>query len=241
MTEEAPPYGPPYQRISEICTTALAETTRTAPALFDVITGRLAAAGIMIERKETAKARTEHPNLVAVVQLQQEAEYLDYILLEGEEFNVYPYDGEVLATLISEEDALNFEPPLDPADLVHLRFVNRDGKKFYDENDVCLAGERKNREREAKRAAQRVLTIELPDEFLELCEEVKTPPAAVLRGFIADLCDLRSGDYHTNGSDERDLAERYFERCGYRFMAKWNREEAAGTPEEVKAGLGGCR
>lgn len=221
MTEEMTPYGPSYQRISEICTTALAETSRTDPGLFDVITGRLAAAGIAIARKETSKARAEYPNLVAVVQLLQHDEYLEYILLEGDQFNVYPWDGEVLATLISEKEALHLsEPPLDLADLVQLRFVDRDGVKFYDEDDVCQVYERKKQEREAERTAQRVVTLELPEEFLELCEEVKTPPATVLRGFIADLCDLRSGDYVTNGSDERDMAERYFERCGYRFMAR---------------------
>ncbi|HBG05251.1 MAG: hypothetical protein A2075_20950 [Geobacteraceae bacterium GWC2_58_44] len=75
----------------------------------------------------------------------------------------------------------------------------------------------KEAEKKKEREARRVVTLELPDEFLDLCDMVQIDPAEVLRGFVADLCDLRSGEYHTNGSDERYLAEQYFERCGYRW------------------------
>jgi hypothetical protein len=221
MVEEMTPYGPTYQRISQICATALAESSRTDPGLFDVITGRLAAAGIIIDRKESQKARSEDPNLVAVVQLLQGEEYLEYIELEGDGFDVYAYDGEVLASLVEEKKALYLcDPPLEPADLDRLRFLERDGLRFVNEDDLWQIFAKKEEERKAKREAMRTVSLVLPDEFLELCAEVKTDPAVVIRGFIADLCDLREGDYWTNGGDERDHAEQYFERCGYRCMAR---------------------
>lgn len=64
----------------------------------------------------------------------------------------------------------------------------------------------------------------LPSEFLELCESNKTSPREVLHGFIADLCELRNlvnnpraDELSSNGSDERMLADQYFDRVGYRY------------------------
>jgi hypothetical protein len=65
------------------------------------------------------------------------------------------------------------------------------------------------------------IRLGLPNEFIALCNEVRMTPAAVLHGFIADLCRLRRTDgprddgLVSNGSDERMLALQYFERCGY--------------------------
>jgi hypothetical protein len=65
------------------------------------------------------------------------------------------------------------------------------------------------------------ITLRLPPEFIAQCEEDGVEPDAVLRGFIADLCGLRSGEYVTHGSDERNLAEMYYDRVGYPY---WHRE-----------------
>jgi len=220
MTEEPTPYGSTYQKIFDICVAALAESSPTDPALFDTITGRLAAIGIVINRKETQKGRAQNPNLVVVVQLQHQEAYLEYIELSGEDFDIYAYDGDVLVDLLTESEALRLcEPPLGPGDLEGVRYLERDGTQHFVEDDIRRIFERKEAQRMAKREEARTVCLNLPDAFLELCEEVKTDPQTVLRGFMADLCNLRSGDYSTNGSDERDLAERYFERCGYRFMA----------------------
>lgn len=66
------------------------------------------------------------------------------------------------------------------------------------------------------------LTIELPPEFVALCERDGVTPEVVLRGFIADLCRLmnyvsapRADGYSSNGSDERRMAREYYERVGY--------------------------
>ena len=67
------------------------------------------------------------------------------------------------------------------------------------------------------------LTIELPEEFLELCKRDHTTPETVLRGFIGDLCATtsmnfdrpRDDGYGSNGSDERECAWRYYDRAGY--------------------------
>jgi hypothetical protein len=66
------------------------------------------------------------------------------------------------------------------------------------------------------------ITIELPPEFIQLCERDQVKPEVVLRGFIADLCGImnwshapRADGYSSNGSDERQRAEDYYERVGY--------------------------
>lgn len=66
------------------------------------------------------------------------------------------------------------------------------------------------------------ITIELPDEFIDLCKRDHTTPETVLRGFIADLCsiqslasDPRADGYQSNGSDERQCAWEYYDRAGY--------------------------
>ena len=71
----------------------------------------------------------------------------------------------------------------------------------------------------------RVISVALAAEFVELCERDKVQPETVLRGFIADLCGLmnwvrnpRADGYSSNGSDERDLAEHYYDRVGYPYF-----------------------
>lgn len=70
-----------------------------------------------------------------------------------------------------------------------------------------------------------ILTIALPPEFTELCEHDGIQPEVVLRGFIADLCSLmnwsnnpRADGYSSNGSDERNYAEAYYDRVGYPYI-----------------------
>ena len=73
----------------------------------------------------------------------------------------------------------------------------------------------------------KLLTIELPPEFIALCSQDNVPPEVVLRGFIADLCELtswvnnpRADGYSNNGSDERRYAMEYYERVGYPWLFK---------------------
>lgn len=72
------------------------------------------------------------------------------------------------------------------------------------------------------------LTIELPEEFIELCGEDGIEPETVLRGFIADLCYIinwaknpRKDGYSSNGSDERRMAREYYERVGYPYWKEY--------------------
>lgn len=71
------------------------------------------------------------------------------------------------------------------------------------------------------------LTIELPAEFVRLCERDGVTSETVLRGFIADLAGImnwqanpREDGYSSNGSDERQMAWDYYERVGYPY---WHR------------------
>ena len=68
------------------------------------------------------------------------------------------------------------------------------------------------------------IVIDLPDEFIELCEADGIEPKTVLRGFIADLAEImnwasnpRADGYSSNGSDERRMAREYYERVGYPY------------------------
>ncbi len=72
------------------------------------------------------------------------------------------------------------------------------------------------------------ITLELPAEFIALCEEDGTDPQTVLRGFIADLCEImnwasdpREDGYCSNGSDERMMARAYYERVGYPYWKQY--------------------
>jgi len=70
------------------------------------------------------------------------------------------------------------------------------------------------------------ITIDLPDEFIDVCKADNVDPEVVLRGFVADLSqiinwvsDPRDDGYSSNGSDERMMARAYYERVGYPY---WN-------------------
>jgi len=207
------------ERAEEICTRMLKENAPTDPTLFERITNQLAAAGVEIDRAATTKARAESPNVIAVFKSEDSDEGLDYIEVLDGEATFWGYSGEIQTALLTEEQIHNDydDPAITQGDLACLRFIERDGQKLYDEADLTAISEKKEKESSARRETQRTLTLTLPDDFLKLCEEVNTTPAAVLEGFIADLCDLREGPYVTNGSDERLFAEQYFDRCGYRF------------------------
>ena len=73
------------------------------------------------------------------------------------------------------------------------------------------------------------IPLELPAEFIALCEEDQIDPQTVLRGFIADLCaimnwvsDPRADGYSSHGSDERELARAYYEWVGYPYWKEWS-------------------
>ncbi len=64
------------------------------------------------------------------------------------------------------------------------------------------------------------LTFNVPMEFVQLAATRGLSPEQVLRGFIADLCELqnyfvlpREDGLSSHGSDERSLAREYFERA----------------------------
>ena len=75
-----------------------------------------------------------------------------------------------------------------------------DGNRISDKEDVSM---------------ERTLTLKLPQDFIDLCEEMEVEPGRLLKSFVADLCDLSEGEYNTDGSDERMYAWQYVERCGY--------------------------
>lgn len=64
------------------------------------------------------------------------------------------------------------------------------------------------------------ITLRIPPEFVRECRSVQLSPEAVLRGFIGDLTGIqnylhhpRTDGYGSNGSDERDYAEAWFNRA----------------------------
>ena len=95
----------------------------------------------------------------------------------------------------------------------------------------------------------RCLTLQLPPEFVALCESDGVTPEQVLRGFIADLAgimnwaaDPRADGYSSNGSDERDHAESYIERAWGHMreeaeQAQRSREEAQEYEDECGEAL----
>lgn len=209
-------------RVEAICKEALKGGSPTDPSLFDRITDEIAAAGLLINRDATANVRKESPNIVAVYSESQSPDSLVFLEIFGEDVGTYDYYDGVYAVLIPASKISWYyeDPELTTVDLAELRFIERDGERWYDTADLDTIATRKKAEAKARREAMRNLTMVLPDEFLQICQEVDATPAAILEGFIADLCHLEEAPYFTNGSDERLFAEQYFERCGYRFMAE---------------------
>lgn len=214
-----------FEKVEAICAAAAATMDATDPAAFTALTAQLVEAGIPVDEERTRAVREQSPNTVAV--FVDEYEQPNYIHWDtaGASFVIYGYyDDPQIVNLCTEEQALmsydGDEAPLSPEDLAPLRSIVKDGVTHYDSDDVDLVHHRKLEERKRRRDEARTITLSLPDKFLNLCEECKVEPAQVLRGFVADLCRLEEGDYITNGSDERDLASQYFDRCGYWFMAQ---------------------
>ena len=74
---------------------------------------------------------------------------------------------------------------------------------------------------------KRILILDLPPEFIALCQRDNVAPEVVLRGFIADLAEIinwannpRTDGYSSNGSDERRYAMEYYERVGHPWLHK---------------------
>ena len=66
------------------------------------------------------------------------------------------------------------------------------------------------------------ITLELPPQFVALCQADGVPPTIVLRGFIADLAGITgwfndpfTGGYCSNGTSAGLCARWYYERVGY--------------------------
>ena len=94
-----------------------------------------------------------------------------------------------------------------------------------------------DQKREIATIKPRTFTLQLSDadtqRIYEKAYRDGTTPAAVLEGFIGDLCD---GTY-SHGSDERMYAEQYYDRCCYDLMKDntfliWAMNE--GYIEEIK-------
>jgi hypothetical protein len=78
-----------------------------------------------------------------------------------------------------------------------------------------------------KHSRKRKITLDLPPEFIAVCQADGVDPKDVLRGFIADLGEImnwqsapREDGYSSNGSDERRMAREYYERVGYPWWHK---------------------
>jgi len=66
------------------------------------------------------------------------------------------------------------------------------------------------------------IDVELPVEFIALCERDNLQAPEVIRDFIADLCGIvpwrgapRSDGYSSTGCDGRDRAWEYYEAVGF--------------------------
>lgn len=71
------------------------------------------------------------------------------------------------------------------------------------------------RKKDAATIRPRAFMLELSDgdmdDFIRISKECGTTPERILQGFICDLID----GTQTHGSDERDLAQQYIDRCSF--------------------------
>lgn len=92
----------------------------------------------------------------------------------------------------------------------------------------------------------RSFTLKLSDadvqRLYELAYTNGTTPAEIIEGFIMDLV----GGTYTHGSDERELAQAYFDRCNYDFgmqgtflswlLTEWRLDEMADALKDLQEG-----
>lgn len=91
----------------------------------------------------------------------------------------------------------------------------------------------------------KLLCIEIPQEFVDLCKSDNIEPHRVLRGFIADLCEIQSWQrdprddgYSSNGSDERLMAREYYDRVGYPFWPGGSKDPGGYTKDGIEYPFG---
>ena len=94
------------------------------------------------------------------------------------------------------------------------------GWRLGDHRLTAKAGVIPGQNGDVRREDTKPIRLDIPREFLELCAAHKLTPATVLRGYIADLCELqnwvrcpREDEYCSNGSDERSMAQAHFYRA----------------------------
>lgn len=76
----------------------------------------------------------------------------------------------------------------------------------------------RNQKQEIATIKERTLTIKLSDaDVMRVCKKAGAHNITVAQMVESYLQDLVHGTY-TNGSDEREYANAYFERCGYSWM-----------------------
>jgi hypothetical protein len=119
-------------------------------------------------------------------------------------FSFHPYPDQRLCRVVIEDDPQR----------------NLWGWRIEDRHFAAKAGIVPGRDGLVVAEDTETLVINIPREFIDLCEKARLHPKTVVRGFIADLCELmnwaycpREDDYSSNGSDERRMAQLYFERA----------------------------
>lgn len=86
------------------------------------------------------------------------------------------------------------------------------------------------------------VVLRVPPEFLRECRRVQHKPEDVLRGFIADVAEIRdemrrprADGYSSNGSDERELAAAWLDRAYGLDAIDIDAAEAADAEREERA------
>ena len=217
-----------YDRLCELAQNIMRRRPElTGAALYDAVTAVLVDTGFEVDHRETEILRSTRPHGVTVLEVGGEPVLLTF---DDDGFSMWDFTPEDVPELVAEADACNefYDkltelPALTAEDLSSLLFVKVFGGRFYEYNDLMELVLKKEDERQQRWDEQRSTTIELPDEFLLLCEQYGLTPQAALRGFIADVCGIknyssnpRQDGYCSNGSDEREQARAYFDRAHWR-------------------------
>jgi hypothetical protein len=127
------------ETIKCICSEEMQKSGPTDPGLFDRLTKELLAAGIKVDAGLTLTARAESPNVVAV--FEDDSDEKSYVEIEDRDAFIYPYDEGVLVELVTIHDFA--DTGLTREDLACLRYLERDGERFYDESDINILFSRK--------------------------------------------------------------------------------------------------
>jgi hypothetical protein len=200
-----------FKEMSDLCYAEMAENSKAhGTALRDAIAKRLANEGVPVDVERTLFLRNNDPNGIAILEIG--GVKMRFGWSYDENLNLSAWSECMIPSLMSLDEFNDYSQlnRLLKCDVDYLRFVTRGGVPYYVEKELAGTLAHKQRKISRHRERTRNIILELPFEFQGLCDQYRIEPDEVLKGFIADLCNIEEDPYHTNDINGLNIALEYF-------------------------------